>query len=495
MADVSTPCAEYRGAAETWQLIEDAAEGEAAIKAGGEKYLPKLNPADTSLANKARNADYLKRAVYYNATGRTLDSFLGLAFRKDPEIKVPTALEDLLADIDGTGASLIQQAHDTTGEVIKVGRAGLLSDFPKTDKPTSRADEQKGGIRPTLSFYPATSIINWRVSKQGAKIKLSLVVLRETHKEFNGFETKTETQYRALSLIDGKYHVDIWRQRLNLQTSTMQWQVVEFADPVDGNSNPLDFIPFTFVGSKNNTSGVNKAPLADLAAVNVAHYRNSADHEDSAFTVGQPQVWIAGLDTEWRDHLEKSGVYIGSRSVLPLPVGGSAGIMQAQPNTLVKEAMKTKETQMAALGARLIQTDSTIKTATQQDSEDGTANSVLSLCCDNVSAAYSLALSWCALFAGITGNCSVAIPTDFTKYSITGEELTSLMGAVQAGLVPKSDFWSRMRLAGVIAADKTDDDIREEIEQDPPPGLLQSDDPGADPEEDPEDGKTKPPAE
>lgn len=473
MPDVSTPIAEYTKAESRWRLIEDACAGEDAVKSAGEKYLPCLNPTDKSADNRMRNEAYVKRAVYYNASGRTLRSLTGLAFSKFPEIKVPAALEPITEDADGTGQTLIQHMHATLEQVMKTGRAGLLVDFPKTAGNTSRADEERNGVRPTVTYYDALSIINWRTTKIGAKVKLSLVVLAEKHIEEDGFQQKEVPQCRALKLIDGLYVVEIWRKVKNEQKGVEEWSIVDTIEPVDGKSNRLDFIPFTFVGSKSNGVAINDAPMYDIASVNLAHYRNSADYEDSAHLCGQPQIWLAGLDETWRDHLEKSGIYLGSRAILPLPVGASAGMLQAAPNMLCKEAMDAKERQLAALGARLIQNDAAAnKTATQQMSEDATANSVLSLCCDNVSAAYTVAYTWAGLFANVEGETEISIPTDFTKFTISDTELTTIMDGVQRGLIPQSDFWARLRQASIIDSEKTDDDIREELQNQPPPMLA-----------------------
>jgi hypothetical protein len=470
MADVSTPVAEYVKAAPLWSLVEDATAGEAAIKAAGQKYLPRLNPQDKGPENNARNADYVFRAVYYNASGRTLEGLVGLAFAKEPEVTVPTDIDDIVTNIDGAGTNLVQHMHDTLGEVVKNGRAGLFVDFPKTVGPTSRADEKAAGIRPTVTYYPALSIINWRTIVIGGQAKLSLVVLREKHCEFDGFGETEQDQYRVLELVGGVYQVTIWRQTKGAD-GKIEWRAVGTSTPADGAGNEMSEIPFTFIGSRNNTPAINKAPLADLATLNVAHYRNSADYEDSAHLVGQPQFYIAGLDETWVKMLEEKGIYVGSRSILPLPTGGTADILQAQPNTMCKEAMDAKEKQMAALGARLIQPDRTIKTATQQNSEDSVAHSVLSLCCDNVSDGYERALMWAAQFANVRGDIAVELSTEFTKFTLDAQELTALIGAVQSGLLPKTDFWSRLRLGGIIDPKKDDMAVQEELDQNPPLGL------------------------
>jgi hypothetical protein len=59
-------------------------KGEAAVKAAGAKYLPRLD-AQT-------NDDYLAfqaRACFFNATRRAADALVGLVCRKAPFVKIP----------------------------------------------------------------------------------------------------------------------------------------------------------------------------------------------------------------------------------------------------------------------------------------------------------------------------------------------------------------------------------------------------------------------
>ena len=111
MADITYTRREVNACAEHWHLVEDACAGEHAIRAKREAYLPKPNAEDHSEANEARYRDYLRRAVYYNATGRTLQGLTGVAFRRWPEIALPAGLEYLHDDVDGSGTTLIQQTQ------------------------------------------------------------------------------------------------------------------------------------------------------------------------------------------------------------------------------------------------------------------------------------------------------------------------------------------------------------------------------------------------
>jgi hypothetical protein len=127
---------------------------------------------------------------------------------------------------------------------------------------------------------------------------------------------------------------------------------------------------------------------------------------------------------------------------------------------------------MAALGARLIQSDSTIKTATQQESEDTVANSVLSLCCDNVSAAYERALTWAQQFANVRGDISVELSTEFTKFSIDAQELTALIEGRAERPHCRRAISGRACDWPASSIQKKDDGIQEEIDQNPPPASA-----------------------
>lgn len=467
--DVTTEHADYKDARDKWCLCEDAAAGEHAVKDAKEKYLPRPNPEDKGLANSERYKSYVLRAVYYNATGRTLQGLLGLAFAEPPAVELPPAIAYVEEDLSGGGLPLLQHAQATLAELLKTARCGLLVDYPPTEGAVSVADQASGNVRPTVSFYEATAIVNWRTVQRKGKTVLSMVVLRECYEQVDAFATVSKTQYRVLRL-EPNYLVEIWQERKRADANVLEWQMVQLYSPTQGNGQPWDEIPFTFIGAQNNDWTVDAAPLYDIATLNIAHYRNSADYEDSVFMCGQPQYWIAGLDVEWRDHMEKNGLYIGARSPMLLPVNGSMGIAQAAPNTLAKEAMGAKEFQMAALGARLIQQVTSNKTATQVNSEDAIAHSVLGLACTNVNAAYTRALGWFANFAHAEGNAALAIPTDFSSYSLDAQTLLALMQAVQAGTMPLTDFWARLRAAGLIEATKTDEMIQEEIDSQAPLG-------------------------
>ena len=59
--------------------------------------------------------------------------------------------------------------------------------------------------------------------------------------------------------------------------------------------------------------------MYDLAVLNIAHYRNSADYEESCFVTGQPTVWASGLTEAWVEDVLKGELRLGSFGGIPLP--------------------------------------------------------------------------------------------------------------------------------------------------------------------------------
>lgn len=461
MSDVRYQRPEYEAAQNSWRLVRDVCKGSEAVKEAGQLYLPKPNATDTSKANEARYDSYKQRAVFYNATGRTKNGLVGAVFRVVPTFTAPPALAYMASDADGSGVSIYQQSQSVLAGVLETGRAFLMVDFPVSEAEAefSVADLQRGGAQAVIKAYPAEAVINWRTTKVGARQLLSLVVLRESFEVEGEFDAETWPQYRVLRLLDGVYAVEVWRQSV----SGGPFEVAEAYIPRKGNGSAWDEIPAGFVGAQNNDPSVDDSPLYDLAEINIGHYRNSADYEDAAFLCGQPQVFMAGLDEQWVAMLEDKGIYFGSRAILPLPQGGSAGILQAQPNTMVKEAMDAKERQMVALGARLVEAGGAVKTATESAADNAAEHSVLSLVASNVSEAYTKALQYAAEFMGAAGECLYALNQDFVEARLDPQTLAELVKSWQAGAITDGDLWAQLRKFGLIDAEKSDDMIREEL--------------------------------
>lgn len=451
-----------------YYLIRDAISGETAVKAAKTKYLPMPDKSDQSPENKQRYEDYLTRAVFYNATRRTLAGLVGQVFMRDPVVTIPPQLEIVATNTSGTGVNLIQHSKKALTMTLAYSRCGLHVDYPNTgsgedgEGVVTVADVAANRYRPTINLYSPLEIINWRTMEDGAEEKLCLVVLFETYVNADdGFETKTSGQFRVLKLDEnGQYVQEIWRepQPTNSDGSKIpkgkNWQVAEVSRPRGPDGKPLTEIPFMFIGSENNDSAPDNPNFYDLASLNMAHYRNSADYEESCFIVGQPTPVATGLTEDWVKDVLKGTLRFGSRGGILLPQGATAELLQASENTMIKEAMEAKERQMVALGAKLVEQKSVQRTAFETKVEATSEGSTLSSTAKNVSAAYKWALEICAMFANAdAASVEFELNTEFDLARMTPEEQKAAVENWQKGAVTFEEMRDVLRKAGTATVD------------------------------------------
>lgn len=456
--DITWVRPELRAASAAWKKIRDFCKGAEAVKEPGNNYLPLLDSTDKSMRNRKRNEDYLQRAVFYAITGNTKIGLLGLAFRKDPTFSAPAKLSYLLKNADGAGTSIYQQSQLVTENVLEVARDGLYVDYAE------------GSGQAIILRYLAENIINWRTKRINGRDQLVLVVLRECVEQEDGYAFKDEVQYRELALEEGRFICRVWRR--SAYAGSAAYAVTSEYQPKPKGKDSWDEIPFTFVGAQNNDPTIDDSPLAALVEINHGHFRNSADYEDSVWFCGQVQPYMTGLDEGWRDHLEKKGVKIGSRSPLLLPREGNFGYAQAQPNMLAKEAMDSKRDYMVQLGARLIEQNAAVKTATQSSSEQTSSTSVLGICVSNVSEAYSLAIGWCAKYLGVgEQQAAYAINQEFIAKVAESGMVTAIVNAWQSGAIRDTDMIRALQKLDLINPADSPDDIIDELHN-PTPTLI-----------------------
>lgn len=449
---VSTPSAAYLARIDTVTTTRDACAGQHAVKAGGRKYLPAFIPDDPE-----RYEQYLKRAVYTNVVGRTLDGLLGLAFRKEPTFTLPAELDYMSDDADGQGLSLEQVSKIIVGELLQAGRVGLLVDYPEADPGLSVEDVRMLGLSATVAVYASESIINW--SDDGR-----LIVLRETVEERSGadeFHAETKYRYRVLSLDEGGYVQRVFDEG---------GQVVGRKEPRGADGRRLKTIPFVWVGAETNTASIDLPPLYDLAELNIAHYRNSADQEESLFIHGQGTLFVSSeMTADQFNVANPNGIVVGARRGHFLGKGGSAQLLQTAPNDALSVAMQAKLDQMLALGAQIITPKTGVETAEAARIRSASEASVLSTVVANASEAIEAACEYATLFMG--GNAddvTFEINRDFFDRTLTAQDVMALIQLADRGDVAQTDLRDTLRQAGWLKGSRTDDEIDAEAEQQGP---------------------------
>jgi hypothetical protein len=465
---------EVRSRLNQWALIRDCIAGQETIKGKTTDYLPMPNADDTSAQNKARYRNYLLRAMFMNAVGGTLEGLVGQVFSTDPVVDLPDSMKGLIEDADGGGVDLTQSSKRSMMETLALGRHGILVDFPTApvdDKGAprafSRAELQEGSARPTILSFAPDKVINWRTRMIGSRKVLSLVVIEMNYiSADDGFELSEDQEWRVLRLDAANLYVsEVWRRTSD---ATMKARGDLFvlhttSYPTDHAGQRLGYIPFTFVGSLNNNDASDKPPMYDMAVINIGHYRNSADYEDSVFMVGQPTPVATGLTKDWVDNVLDKKVKLGSRAMVLLPKDADLKLVSAEANGMVKEAMECKERQLVALGAQLVEQKEVQRTLGEAKMEKAVVTSVLVQCAKNTSAAYQQALRWAAAFYGENPDTIFfSLSTDFAIVRMSPEERKCLLAEWQAGIVSFTEAREGFRQSGI--AYLNDKDAKSEID-------------------------------
>lgn len=451
-AGVRTTNPKYEELAPKWSRCSDCVDGQDNIRGKREAYLPKLTD-ESEVEYTAR----LKRSDFFNGTWRTIAGLTGMAFRSPPNIEVPSAITPLLADVTLAGTSLDKLAKGLVEDMLEFGAFGLMVDQPELPEGVAAitmAVAERRGLRPMIQYYPIESVINWRYGKIANVWQLVMVVLKEDADiAEDQFSHKVETHYRVLDL-DG---AGAYRQRVfRIDDNGKDEQVGADIYPTL-NGEPLRTLPFKIVGA------LEEPPLLDLVDANIAHYQVNADYRHGLHFTGLPTAVVSGYQKT-----DGEALYIGSTSawVFPDPSARATFLeFTGQGLTELREAIKNIEQRMAVLGARMIADEtSNVETLGATQIKRAGENSILSAIVIEVGEAIEWALRLFAQLAGADGKVSYQINRDFNPAGLDAQQLTALVGAVQAGQISDSEFFDLMRRHDVIEASKTFDEHQAEVD-------------------------------
>ncbi|MGD0538035.1 MAG: DUF4055 domain-containing protein [Verrucomicrobiota bacterium] len=473
---------EYDANAGAWSRARDVIAGEDAVRAGRERYLPRLDSqADDEYAA------YAGRASFFNATARTADCFVGLIFRRAPLVRLPdeaqgvgAALAAFRNDVDMLGTSLFGYAKNIVSEIIAVGRAGTLVDW-----------EGEVEDRVYATMYRAESILNWRVERINGRNIPTLVVLHEPMEAAGGGtspqggstspqpspqggEGDAVEQIRVLRLVAGadagaskrkpySCQVELWRKaEAKSGQDKREWVLVETRIPLR-RGKPLPSLPFVFHGPRHSRPAVDKLPLGDMIAVNLDHYRLDADYKHGIHFTALPTAWVSGFD-------KTATLRIGSSTAWTTEtVGATAGFLEftGQGLSTFERAMDRDERLMAVLGSRLLEEQKRVgETADAIELRQSGENSVLSSIASSVSESLTQVLRWAfwwnsteELPDSITdAQALVELNTDFSSSTMSAPEMLAAVKSWQSGALSQDSMQELFRKGEILPDGRTNEE-------------------------------------
>lgn len=439
-----------------WKRCRDTAEGQDAVHAAGTDYLSRLKDQSDDDYRA-----YMNRAVFFGAVWKTISGLTGMLFRKPPKIEVPAVTDALLSTVTEDGQPIGIFAREVVEECLKIGRLGVLVDYPPADvTEMTQADAALLNLRPTMAVYRAESIINWKTQVIANQRVLTMVVMMEEHDEpTDEFESTCEARFRVLDLISVKaedgssslaYRVRIFKSD---ETTKQDTQIGDDLFPLM-NSARMQFIPFYFLSADDTSIEPDDPPLIDLVDLNLSHYRVTADYEHGCHFTGLPTGWITGYQKE-----EGQKIYLGSQSMLIFPDHTTQlGFLEFSGAGLgsLQENLTRKETQMAVLGARMLeQQKAAAESAEAAGIHRAGENSMLADVAQAISLGLTAALQTFSDWAGGNGVVSFELNRDFFPRAMTEGELSALVTSWQQGAISKQTLFANLQAGQIIAEGTT----------------------------------------
>jgi hypothetical protein len=451
---VATRHPDYEKMLPLWDKCIDAAEGQHSVHGKGKLYLPELTD-ENSGEYQAR----LKRTPFFNAVWRTISGLKGMVFRKPAEAIYPPSAQRFIDNVDMAGTPLNLFVQGITEQCLKVGRCGILIDYPSVANAggLTVAESEMLGLRPLIARYDAKAIINWRTRRiAGSEILTQVVLMEEKPVGDSEYSHDSYTCYRVLDLTETGY-----RQRLFKRVDDKDVQIGDDMYPQMAGRN-LERIPFVFVGVDSLSPEVDSPPLMDLVEMNFAHYLVSADYEHACHFSGLPTLFISG-------HTQQPGdkaIYIGGTAAncLPDPKALAYYVETVNDFPALKHNLDDKKSQMAVLGARMLESQkSSVESAETQKARQGGEQSQLAAMTEVINIAITRALQVFMAWAGVPGDVSYTLNKDFMPAKMTAQELTALVGSWQAGAISQQTLFDNLKEGEVIAQAVTFEDEQERI--------------------------------
>lgn len=452
----SYQCPAYVAMSPDWELMNDAFIGTRAIRAKGEKYLPK-SPAE----HKDDYAARLAQAVFWNATKRTGEGLTGMVTRKPPVFAddVPPQIKEDAENIDNAGSHFDVFTKRTFKTALIDGHGFILVDMPPpvtAEKENATAADEIGR-RPYWVHVRADQVVNWTTGVEEGKTVLTQVTIKECVTEKTGRWTEREiVQYRVLNR--GAW--EIWRKAkdIDVNATVDEYVLYQSGKTLGANGQPLDVIPLAPIYCNQTGYFTSQPPLLDLVWENGRHYRLQSDLDNILHVANVPIGWIKGRIIKHDAQGNEIPPKIGPNTWLDLGTDTNAGVGYSEHNGsaigAAQEEIEKSRGNMAALGLLLLSQKPTVaQTATESLQEGEAESSELAGMVRGLEDGVELALSFHAMFRGLPSGGSVAFNKDFTKVKLDAAMVQVLANMVAVGDMELEQLYWVLEQGEIFAPD------------------------------------------
>lgn len=376
--------------------------------------------------SKMDNDDYdfvMAGTEYFAMAARTLQSFGGLVFRKEP-IFDGSDLFPVAVSVEGQTAEELARAMFR--EYMITNDGGVFVDTPDTPAGATVGEVEKLNLYSYQTLYPAESIREIRFKAiNGSK---RLVYVRLVEDDNNG---------RELQLVNNVYVATIWTK------DTDGWKSSTITPLIGGN--PLNDIPFIYLND-----GTNGAAMDNLCATNVVHFAKAFLLANAAAWVTAPIMAIAGAKEDEAVDLDAS---FGAFWVFEDPKA-KWGFIEYKGDgvPIIERDLDRLEQHGSMLGSRmLIQEKSVSEAEGTVARRQAGENSILASAARHVGAIETKALKLQAKFMGKDDSeVRYTLNADFVPAIMEAGFMTALFGGREKNFIPNQALFEALQKGDVI---------------------------------------------
>lgn len=311
--EIAIPCIGYDEMALDWELPNDLLGGTKAMRAAGEKWLPK-EPREEGYDQR------LNRSILYNAYRDTLNKLANRPFAHPIQFTdLPQELEYLKDDVDATGKSFEAFAKEVLTDLINYGLAHIFVDHSELPgvaegQILTKADEDRLGARVLLNVVHPPDLIGWQTEIVNKRIKLIQIRIKECVTEVEG--TYGDVVVNRVKL----YNETGWE--IHQEYEVKKGDVEKVWKLVDSGAHTFGKISLVTIYANRTNFMIAEPALMDLAWLNLAHWQSYSDQRNILRLSRFGLLFGKGFPKEM----------VGSR----LDIGPSKAFLTTDPNADLK---------------------------------------------------------------------------------------------------------------------------------------------------------------
>lgn len=440
-----------------WELVRAVYDGETAVKAGGEAYLPmpegfRNHPSVTATLYQG----YMARASVPDLLAPTVVGLNGIMHAQDPEIELGP-LESIREDATPDGLTITGLLQRITQEATITGRVALVPEI---------ADDGT----PRILIYSAENVLNWRTERTGSGARaLSLLTLRERvpsdPKEDPAFEAGEDDRFLVYRLRDGVVSAQYYLPDPDGTPFAVVPSDEEIFPERGRGMGNLGRIPAVIVGAQDVTPDVDMVPLLGQARLALRIYRQDADYQWALHGTSAPTLVISGVDrggsARRDDEAGGAEIELGAGAVIELEAADAKAYylefsgpgIAAQRESIRDDFQRALSIGINALESASRQVESGEAIGLRMKARTATASSIA------ISAAHGLerALRTLAYWQGYddaeASRITVSPNLDFQRVGVDPQIVSAVVEAWKEGGVPDEVMFEAFRRSGLTDLD------------------------------------------